>query len=62
MHNFRKILINDGSSDSNHLSKLSVLVVVAFTKRKETEQQTQPTHNLLVSNLVFVRESCLFCI
>ena len=57
------------SCDSNHSSKFTALVIVAFTKKKKekrhvskkTKQQAEQTHKLLVSNLVFVRESYLFC-
>ena len=51
------ILIND-SKDSNHSSKF------AFTKKEETKRQRQlakPTNNLLLSIVVFVCESYLFC-
>ena len=57
------ILIND-SSDSNHSSTFTVLVVAAFTKkaeRKTQRQQAKQTHNLQTSIVVFVRESYLFC-
>ena len=49
IHNFRKILIIliHDSSDSNHSSKFTVLVVVEFTKikRKKTaiKANTQPS-------------------
>ena len=65
VHNFRNILhiiFRNESSASNYLSKFTVLVVVAFTKKEERkQQQAQQTHNLLVSILVLVRVSYLFC-
>ena len=51
-------------NDSNHSSIFTVLVFAAFTKKEEIKSQTQQakqTHNLLVSIVVFVRESYLFC-
>ena len=60
---FSKILIND-SSDWKHSSKFTVLVVVGVTKKEESErqrQQAKQTHNLLLSIVVLVRESYLFC-
>ena len=47
--NIPTILIN-GSSDSNHSTIFSVLVLVAFAKQKEktkTRQQPTQTHNFL---------------
>ena len=63
IHKFRKkliILIND----ADHSSKFTVLVVVAFTEteeRKRQRQQAKQTLNLLLSIVVFVSESYLFC-
>ena len=53
------IILRNYASNSNHSSKFTVLVVVAMTK--ETYKQTEQTHNLLISILVFVRVSYLFC-
>ena len=67
IHNLRKILIiliKKTSSDSNHSSKFTVLVIVTFTKeekRKRYRQQAKQAHNRLVSIVVLVRESYLFC-
>ena len=61
IHKFRKILrirIN-GSSDSNHSSRFTVVVVVAFTKKEKDKAGTH-THNLLLSTVKFVCESYLF--
>ena len=57
------ILIND-SSDSNHSLKFTFLVIVAFVKKEERQrqrQQAKQTHNLLLSFVVFLCESYLFC-
>ena len=59
IHKFIQILIND-SSDSNHSSTFTVLVVATFTKKEEIKtqiQQAKPTHNILLSIAVFVYES-----
>ena len=50
---FRKILINSTSS-LNYLIKFTALA-------KQTEQQAEQTHNLIMSILVFIRDSYLFC-
>ena len=57
-------------SYSNHLSKFTILVFFAFTKKKKrnkketkaekTEHQAEQTRNLLVSILVIVCDSYLF--
>ena len=55
------ILIND-SSDSNHSSIFTVLIVAAFTKKEERQrQQEKQTHTILVSIVLFVCESHIFC-
>ena len=44
------------SSGSNHLSKFTVLVIVALTKRedrKKQRQQAKRTHSLLLSIVMF---------
>ena len=50
----------------NLLSKFTVLVVVKFaekknTKKKDKDSKQSNAHNLLVSIVVFVCESYLFC-
>ena len=59
---FRKILIIliNFSSDSNHSSTFTVLVVGAFTNKEEGKrqrQQAKQTHNLIQNIVVFVCES-----
>ena len=59
VHKFRKIfiiLIND-SSDSNHSSKFSVLVIFSFKIRSKKKTKTASIFCLLLSIVVFVRES-----
>ena len=57
----------NNSNYSNHLLKFTILVVVAFTKKEERKrqrqrQQAKQTLNLLLSIIVFVCESYLFCV
>ena len=52
-------LIN-GSDDSNHSSKFTVLDVAAFTKKRRQEN-TKQTHNPLLNSRMFEWESYLFC-
>ena len=46
---------------SNHLYSLSCCAYTKSEKRKRRNQQAKQTHNFLVSIVVFVRESHLFC-
>ena len=52
---------------TNHSYKFRVLVVAAFTKKKEERngqrqrQQTNQTHSLLLNIVVLACESYLFC-
>ena len=65
IHEFGKILtihVND-SSDSNHSSIFTVLVVASFTKKEERQrkrEQAKYTHHPLLSIVVFVSESYIF--
>ena len=57
IHKFRKvliILIND-SSESNHSSKYTFLVVVAFTRKEETKRaNTQPSSEYCSVCMIFI--------